>query len=114
MDDYLSIDVQLKSDFKSTLDQVKENFPDFKWRGGDSDQSGRHIHGTNPGEVDIQIWVEDNPPCICISFNDAWTDLVDREERKTEFYKSALVKLEQIFIVGKTEALISLPKGVKF
>lgn len=82
MKDYICIDIESNLTSPTVLELAMSTFPDFKWHSGDSDSQGPYVFGTSEEDVQIQIWLGEQPVEMSVSFRNVSSDVFQREERK--------------------------------
>ncbi len=82
MKDYICIDIESNLTSPKILDLAVSAFPEFKWHSGDSDSQGAYVFGANEEDVQVQIWLGEQPITMSISFRNVSNNAFQREDRK--------------------------------
>jgi hypothetical protein len=75
MTDFVRLDIESTSDSLEILKILSRELPDFKWNAGDSDAAGGYVSGINQEKVAIQIFTDEKPMDLSISFRSSKVDL---------------------------------------
>lgn len=93
MRDFVRIAVTTAFDKDHVLGRAKAELSDFTWRGGDSDMQGPYVAGTNAHGVKIQIWLDETPADVTLSFRQIKPDRTD-----TSLFKDKTANQLQAFL----------------
>ncbi|KPA13232.1 hypothetical protein MHK_006538 [Candidatus Magnetomorum sp. HK-1] len=85
MKDFVTYDIFCDLNKEQIFAEVVGFLPNFKWRQGDSDSQGPYISGMDDDDIQIKLWLGEEPVEMTISFDDVWLDTSDRDKRKVHF-----------------------------
>ena len=84
MKDFVTYDIHSDLSENQVFEHAVRALPKFKWRRGDSDAQGPYISGMNDEFIQIKLWLGEDPIEMSVSFDGAWANAPDRENRKQQ------------------------------
>lgn len=95
MKDFFCIDVisNCNHDYEALLNEIKNDLSQFSWHSNEHDLQGVYIRGTDKNNISIELWLEEQPVAISISFRqekDSELSKIDVNERRNMIVKNVL------------------------
>jgi len=84
MKDFISLDFDSSMAPGDVMALAEHALPDFAWRSGDSDMQGPYVSGMNASDVQIKIWLGEQPFQMSVSFRALHAAADAREKIKEE------------------------------
>lgn len=95
MKDFFCIDVisNCNQNYEVLLNEIKNDLSQFSWHSNEHDLQGVYIRGTDKDNITIEIWLEEQPVAISISFRqekDSELSKIDADKRRSMIVENIL------------------------
>lgn len=95
MKDFVCIDVipNFHQNHEFLLNEINNDLSQFSWHSNENDSQGRYIRGANKNNISIELWLDEQPVAISISFRqERYSKLskIEIDNRKSMIVKNIL------------------------